>query len=638
MRRTPRITAALFSASLAIAALAVPLATPAAADTPVERVWTLADSDDDGTYGLWYVDVPGTTRVRVDETPVADLSDLSSSSDGTRIVYVRFTETRQQVVVRDMSTRVVRVVADVPSSANSFLGDPALSPDGNTVAWTSYAFSATGLTTHVWNSVVARGPAMSILNGYTVLAFADSTTLLVQTVGGYNAYVPVVGGTPKPLTGLPRYAQQLSGVKGAGSPVVYSLDTTTDPEAGSTATVHAGGVGYDGNHGTWVGDAGVEVAGQDDSEEPALSIDENTVYWVQYDGFYGPGEVMSRPRNLSSPAVVVAPSAADEVDVAVTRHPSSDVTVPGATSALPAVLEGTSATVRWNPPNDDDLSGFVVYRKEDGQITKAAFVPWYLQSWTDTGLTLGGTYTYEVRAVDRANHYGPASSRTLTAIKAFPAEFSTPTSFDSTTTSFQVLYGGDGPVTSWYVDYLAPNAPNNWWQRWVDGASFPDLITFGAPAADHVNATTSTAGASYSFRTLARDAYGNATPWVNSRRAVVPFDQTKATFYGGSNGYSSDAYLGSYRKLWHSTDYARVTLTGNRLEVVGTSCPTCGLFDVFDSGHWIGTVDSYAPTTTARDVLFAKSFTTIGTHHFAIKARGTADRPDVILDGFAMRA
>jgi hypothetical protein len=198
-----------------------------------------------------------------------------------------------------------------------------------------------------------------------------------------------------------------------------------------------------------------------------------------------------------------------------------------------------------------------------------------------------------------------------------------PTTRSSATKVFPVTFGPEAPGAGHYaVRYNTGGGP---WVAWLDNATTRSAGFTGTP------------GASYTFSVMGFDSFGNSTPWVNSARTTMPFDQTKATFSGGGNAYTNLAFLGSYRKLWHTTDVARVTLTGKRLQIVGATCGTCGVFDLFDNGQWVGSVNTYGSVTRLRQVLFTKRYSVGGTHAFTIRPRATAGHPDVELDGFAMQ-
>lgn len=145
------------------------------------------------------------------------------------------------------------------------------------------------------------------------------------------------------------------------------------------------------------------------------------------------------------------------------------------------------------------------------------------------------------------------------------------------------------------------------------------------------------AGGTYRFQLVAMDAFGNSTPYVGSAKAVVPFDQTKATLYGGANVTSAGAYLGSVRRLSATSHYARVSLVGNKLMVIGWRCTTCGKVAIYDGSTRIATVDTYAASTQRRVVLFSRTYSASATHTFTLRPLATAGRPYVWLDGFAMQ-
>jgi hypothetical protein len=280
------------------------------------------------------------------------------------------------------------------------------------------------------------------------------------------------------------------------------------------------------------------------------------------------------------------------------------------------------------------VSGVLLTRKYAGNVQKSVFVPAPVTSYADTGLVVNATYAYELTTVDRSGNHGATVTRLLTALKPLPTS-ADPTSKTSTKASFPVSFAASAPSSARFVvDYLV--AGTTTWKHWVTNAT-GRIRTFGSAATTGVNATTSVPGTSYVFRAQAKDAYGNATGFVSSARAVVPFDQSKATLYGGTSYASSSAYLGSFRKLGKTTQYAKVTLTGNRLQVIGFRCTTCGVFTIYDGRTLVGTIDTRASSTVARTVLYTRSYSSVGTHTFTIRPKATAGRPYVILDGFAMR-
>lgn len=629
MRFALRAPAATGALALLATVLALPLAAPAHAAGETSRLWTLVDTNDDQSVGLAWTDVPGGALHVVEESASNDVSELVASTDGTRVAYVRDTPTREQLVVRDHSGQAVRTVADVSLDGDDLLSSPSLSPDGRTVAWTQVTLAATGFRTTVKRVAVAGGTPVSAYAGYGVLGFLGNGTLLLQgeTANVGKSYTVALGSTTlKAVTGLPVNADQVA-VSPDGTRIAWVQDTSASASV-STSVVRAGtlSVGGDGTHSV----SGVTTLSRAlDNEEPSFSRDGGTVYWVQYDGRTGPGQVLSQPFDAASgtaptPVATSADASDDEYDVAVTGLPSEDTTPPTALAPMTAVLTGTTATLRWSLP--EDASGAVVTRTGRSASVIGS-------SYTDSGLVLGQTYTYALTALDRAGNLAASSSTVqLQAMAAAPIA-ADPTSTTSVRTSFPVTFGPSLPSgASFTVEYLP--AGTTTWKPWVQGAV--RARTFGSAAAAGTLATTSVAGQTYSFRVRGTDAYGNPTPLV-STKAVVPFDQTKATYSGASTVASSASFLGSYRKLTSTRSYAKVTLTGNRFQVIGLRCSGCGSFAVYEGSTKVATVSSYATSTKARQVLFTRTWSTSATRTLTIKPLGTSGHPAVLLDGFAMR-
>jgi hypothetical protein len=639
MSITLRSVAAAAVATLAASALAVPLtATPAAAVQPVDRVWSLLDGDADGGYGLYYSAGPGAAQTKVEESELSSLDSLSASADGSRVAYVRYTyvpaldDVKQEIVVRDMSTRVVRVLDAAYESDLLFLDLPFLSPDGTRAVWERYDENTD--TMRVRKALVASGPVSTLVTDYSPYGFLSDSTVLVQTDVGAAFTLPfnkVSGDLPNAATGIPMDAIHLT-ASPDGTKVAWAL--VTQPTAPFRSTVQVAPLTL--TDGVASVGAATTLESTLYNRQPAFSRNGSTLFWIKTSGVVGAGgDVWSAPADASGTPAAVAETAAPDRDIALTSIPSSDATAPGAVTTLPALLKGSSVTLGWTLPADADLSGVVVTRKLGGTVQKKVFVP-TATNYTDSGLVVNATYTYEFTAVDRANNYGPTASRNVTALKP-GAVVSDPTSKTSTKTRFPVKFAAAAPSTTTFtVDYVVGGTST--WKRWVTAQ--PGLTrTFGGSPSTGVAATFSTPGSTYSFRVRATDAYGNSSAlvYVRTATAVVPFDQTKATLSGGTTVASGSAYLGSYRRLWATTHYARVTLTGHRLSVIGWKCTGCGKFRIYDGTTLVATIDTYASSTKARQVLYTRAYSTVRTRTFTIRPVATPGRPKVVLDGFAMR-
>jgi hypothetical protein len=638
MSKTLRRLAATSAAAVALTGLAVPLApAPALAYPAMEIEYFLSDADGDGTYGLWVRTTPAGAATKVVENGSVNLSDLSVSQDGSRIAYLQTTlnasgnPVRDQVVVRDISNRLVRVVSDVLETNTTGNSSPALSSDGNTVVWTS---GGPNSTPSILKAATGAGSAAVTRSGFFDPVFLDSTTLLAQDAasGAFKTF-PVSGNTTPQAVALDGNTAFDVAVSADHTQLAWAVDTTG---GGATPTADIQVASLTLTNGAATLGSPVTVATGMANLTPAFSRNGNTVYFTKFDASTatpGPGDIYSTPAaGPSSSAAVTTATTGDENDVVIGT--SDDGTAPGGATAKPAVLNGTSATLSWTLPTDPDLSGVSVVRMQGSTVQKTVYVPAPVTAFADSGLTLGSTYTYAITAVDRSGNTAAAASRQLTALKAAPT-VADPTSTTSAKAAFPVSFAAVAPSTAkFYVDYLPVGTST--YKHWVTGAA-GRVRTFGVAGTTNVATTTSVPGTNYTLRVMIKDAYGNASPWVYNPRAVVPFDQTKATLVGGTTVSSAAAYLSKYYRMATTRSYAKVTLTGNRLQIVGWKCSTCGSFDVYDGSTRVATVSSYATSTKVRTVLYTRTYTRVGTHTFTIRPRGTAGHPNVVLDGFAMR-
>jgi hypothetical protein len=623
----PRIAGTAVLA-LTATALTLPLAPSARASTPIETQFFISDkvADVGGNYGLYRRVTTGGSILLVGDTATTDVTEVAVSTEGSRFIEVENTydssgnPLRTHVVAYDVSGRRVRVLQDL--DANLFAQiTPDLSPDGTTATWSIVNQTTHGVT--LYKATVGYGSPVALASNVAGAVFADATTLILEDVAGPWEALPISGGIPTSLSAIPQAASQVV-VSPDGGSLAWSFGTSD-----TTADIQVAPLSFPGGTLT-VGSATTVATGSYDYS-PSFTRDGLSVEFVRFDG--STGALYTTPVNGSSTTgTAVDSTSVGDVD-GQAMGSSDDGTAPGGTTSFPAVLNGTSATLSWTLPTDTDLSGMLFTRKVGSTVEETVYVPAPVTSYVDTGLVVGGAlYTYTFFPVDRSNHLGTtAAVRNLIPLKAAPT-FADPTSTTSAKASFPVTFGPAN--TGWFtVDYLI--AGTTTWHSWVTHAA-GRTRTFGAAASTGVAATTSTPGTNYVFRVKIADSYGNATAWVSSIRAVVPYDQTKATLVGGTNVAASAAYLGGYRRLSKTTDYAKITAVGNRLQVVGIKCSSCGSFDVYDGTTRIATISSYTSGTSVyRAVLFTRSYT--GTHTFTIRPRATAGHPYVMLDGFGMR-
>lgn len=614
----------LTAATVLAAGAAVPLASPASAvpAPTTSRTYFLRDTNADNTYGLYYSESVGGSAVKVFESSSASISWLSSSADGSRIAYEQVTSGPSgdalQVVVRDVSGRLVRVVSDEPLPNGIEPNGVLLSPSGDQVVWQTKN-QGTGDVDIETTTVAAGAATTTVASGIGSAESFYGDDLLINTdYHGSYVQMSLAGAITGGFSFLPLTTNSLIGflhVSPDGSLVTW---TELPPPSFDTGDLVLGS--FNGTQATALWKLSADSTTQ--INFGAVWTDSTHVAWVNQDRSSGVTDLQSRVMDNSLPITTFA-TTENEGWLAQT---TLDSTAPGAVTPQPAVLNGTSATVTWSPPADSDLTGVEVTRTSGTATPVTVFVRAPATSWTDTGLTVGTTYQYAFRAVDRSGNASPESTHNLTALAVSP-NAADPTSTLTTKAPFPVYFLAKGTVVPSSVSFTVAYRKNN-------GAPTPWLAGVSATAATFSAAVV---GATYAFDVTATDAYGNSTATRTSAKTVVPYDQTKASFSSGVATTASGAWLGSYKSLSAVGSYAKVAVFGNRLQVIGLRCAACGVFDVYDGSTRIGTIDSYASTTKYRQVLFTKTWTANGSHTIVIKARGTSGRPYVRLDGFGIR-
>jgi hypothetical protein len=595
----------------------------------VEKAFVSVDTGS-GYYGLHVRDTPNGALGPSLTAATVDVEEVVVSADGSRVGTIESTydasdnPVAQRVVVRDVSGRLVRTLDTLlfDGDPGHQLHDLALSPDGRRAVWGRPSY-------YVSSSLVGSGTPTEVGPLLAHPSFVNATTLLGYEYGAKWHTQTLGSDVTTAATGIPEAAYSLA-VSPDHTHVAWTQETA--PAAGTFRLYSATLTLTPGTGPPTAAATSPHLLAQGPFPDvPAFSRDGGTIYFVDGDTT---GALWRVPTDASTAATQVdATSIGDVLASAVAS--TDDGTPPGTVTPLPAQVTATTATVRWALPEDADLSGVVVTRKVGSTAQKSVYVPAPQTSWPDAGLTAGTAYTYSFQAVDRSNHYGTATTRTVVPTAARPVVVADPTSSGSTSTSFVVTMPSAAPTgTTFKVEVLASGTST--WKSWVTGSTARSQV-FGSAARTGVLASTSVAGKSYTFRVSYGVSNGNTTAWANSARAVVPFDQTKATLYGGLTTSASYAYLGSTRRLSKTTDYARLAFLGNRLQVIGTKCASCGAFSLYDGGSLVGTFDSYSSSTKARQVLATLYLNDISAHTFTVKPRATSGRPYVLLDGFGVR-
>jgi hypothetical protein len=171
--------------------------------------------------------------------------------------------------------------------------------------------------------------------------------------------------------------------------------------------------------------------------------------------------------------------------------------------------------------------------------------------------------------------------------------------------------------------------------RSYDGGAYATIAS--ATTATSLN-TTMTPGHTYRFRVMARDRAGNVSAWAYaSTWSPSLIQQTSASVaYAGSWSTSSSTSNsgGSARSATAAGASATLSFSGRAVAWVTTLRPTDGVAKVYIDGVLAATIDTKGASTTYRQIVFSKAWTSYGAHTIKIVVAGTAGRPRVDVDAF----
>ena len=145
-------------------------------------------------------------------------------------------------------------------------------------------------------------------------------------------------------------------------------------------------------------------------------------------------------------------------------------------------------------------------------------------------------------------------------------------------------------------------------------------------------------GHTYRFRISAADRAGNFSAPVYSATVRVAAYQDTSTAIHYSSGWHvtmSPGYYGGSAH-WASTSGASASLTfvGRSVAWNAALASTRGSARVYVDGHLITTVNLSSTTVSIRRVVFARTWSTSGTHTIRVVVLGTAGHPRVDVDAF----
>ena len=147
-------------------------------------------------------------------------------------------------------------------------------------------------------------------------------------------------------------------------------------------------------------------------------------------------------------------------------------------------------------------------------------------------------------------------------------------------------------------------------------------------------------GSTVRFRVRAVDAAGNVGAWATGPRIAVSLVQqtSRAIHYTGSWATSSSASYsgGSVRRASARGASASFTFTGRGIGLVSTLAPSRGTVRIYLDGKYVTRVDLRASSTVYRAIVWQTTWSSSRTHTIRLIVDGTAGRPRIDLDAFAV--
>ena len=143
----------------------------------------------------------------------------------------------------------------------------------------------------------------------------------------------------------------------------------------------------------------------------------------------------------------------------------------------------------------------------------------------------------------------------------------------------------------------------------------------------------------YRFRVRAQDKAGNTGDYVDGAQVTPKLTQQNGTgvTYSGTwtTQPSSSASGGSTRYSTKANAWVQFTFTGRAVAVIAPKGSSRGTVRVYIDGTSIGTVSAYRSSSQSKIVLFARNWSSSGSHTIRLLVLGTSGHPRFDIDAFA---
>ena len=147
-------------------------------------------------------------------------------------------------------------------------------------------------------------------------------------------------------------------------------------------------------------------------------------------------------------------------------------------------------------------------------------------------------------------------------------------------------------------------------------------------------------GTAYRYATRTRTAGGSLGPIAYGQyiESALFQEGTSLAKYSGrwTTTASSTASGGKLRTSTQANAYVEFHRAATAMAVVGRRGPTSGKAKVYVDDVLVSTIDLYHATSQSRVVLFTRAWSTVATHRIRVVVVGTAGRPRIDIDGFAI--
>jgi hypothetical protein len=264
---------------------------------------------------------------------------------------------------------------------------------------------------------------------------------------------------------------------------------------------------------------------------------------------------------------------------------------PGPAIGLTATDSATGVGLNWSAPTGPPASQYTIWRgtTTGNETTDVATVTAPTATYTDSSVTAGTTYYYEVQAANTAG-FGPFSDEAQATPSVTPTTLSASPASLPTGASVSVSWSGVGaPTSADWVGLYTPGAANTDYLDWFYDDSCTQTRNGATLATGTCSYTIPAAPGTYQLRLLANDGYtalatsntitvtGTAAG-LSVSPASVPEGGSATVTWSGVSGSTTTDWVGLYASGAANSAYLGwfyddgCTQTSNGTTVASGSC------------------------------------------------------------------